>query len=368
MDDAKESLREEWRPGSFTKNFRWGPHEQGMSRLHEGIRVGFDNVMKDVPRRVFWQRLETAGFIPHIPANFFLFNKIINETDFLVADELVFQALSYVHSKRFDKLALFAFNFSFAGRWGDAYPYQRRPAMWAFHYIADRVAEEMHWDSRQVSSADIETFLRNDKRYRGATTRKVATNLSYLYSAGRLGEFDEVAVDRWWVDALFLALDRIIEDSKLDSHSISDEQYQTALFDAGFGKVSGRASLEKRLAVPHLVHLYTMCGARDRFLDEEVRSQTLLKMPDFEWILANDGRPQGAVHPTNARILKSIPRACAMLARYAGFDVIDADELETFDLENFVRKRTRDAILALRNAKIGPAMSAEELMSITRGR
>ena len=64
-------------------------------------------------------------------------------------------------------------------------------------------------------------------------------------------------------------------------------------------------------------------------------------LPDIQWFMANDPRPVGAVHPTNPRILKNIPRACAMLARYvAGFDVIDAEELATFNAEDFIRNQT----------------------------
>jgi hypothetical protein len=133
--------------------------------------------------------------------------------------------------------------------------------------------------------------------------------------------------------------------------------------------LSGRRTLEKELAVKHLVLLYAACGSRDRFSEEHVKERTELLLPDVENFVANDPRPRGAVHPTNPRILKSIPRACAMLARYiAGFEVIGPDEMEHFDLEEFIRTRTQSALEQLRERNIRPTMTAEELMRITRGK
>jgi hypothetical protein len=81
-----------------------------------------------------------------------------------------------------------------------------------------------------------------------------------------------------------------------------------------------------------------------------------------------DPAPRGAVHPTNPRILKSIPRACAMLATYAGFDVISALAMEEFDAEAFIRERTQAALASLREQGIEPTMTAEEVLRLTRER
>jgi hypothetical protein len=169
------------------------------------------------------------------------------------------------------------------------------------------------------------------------------------------------------VDALFLALDRLIEDRRLDGLSTGEAQFSSVLGQSAFATVSGKRSLEKDLATRHLVRLYIECGARERFSSEHVCERTALKLPDLEWFIANDDRPQGAVHPTNPKILKTIPRACAMLANYAGFDVIDADELISFDPEAFIRRHTRDALERLRERDVRPTMTAEELMNLTRG-
>ena len=53
MSDAPE----DWKPGSFTKNFSWGPVVGGLVRLHECIRLGFNSQMVDVPRTDFRERL-----------------------------------------------------------------------------------------------------------------------------------------------------------------------------------------------------------------------------------------------------------------------------------------------------------------------
>lgn len=361
------STEQEWHPGSFTKNFSWGGGA-GLIQLYDSIRLGFANTMQDVRREEFRQRVEDAGRPDYVPINFFLFNKTVNGVDYIVADELVFQAITSEHSSRFDKLALFAFNFSFAGRWIGASSYQRRPALWAYHYVTDRVAGQLNWNTTSVSADDIERFVRTDRRYTGKTTRKLSTNLYSLYSIGRLSELAERRVERWWVDALFLALDRLIEDKKLDGADTPESEYGALLSKSGFQNVSGQRSPEKDLATRHLITLYAECGSRDRFSDEHVRERTAIKLPDLEWFAANDFRPQGAVHPSNPRILKSIPRACAMLALYAGFDVINADELASFDAKEFIRRHTKSALDKLRDHNVLPTMSVEELMKITRER
>lgn len=360
---------EAWRPGSFTKNFGWGDKRAGLRLLHKTLRVGFGLEEADVPRDLFRERTKSQGLGEYIPVNFFLFNRTIGGVDHVIFDELAFQAVKFPHSANFDRLALFAFNFSYVGKWSRARQSQKRPALWAFHYIRDRVARANGWDTSGVNADDIEDFVRSDPRYTGETARKLATNLNYLYKIGRLGEFANTSVERWWVDALFLALDRLIEDRALDKIPTQQGQYAQLLGQSGFHDVSGKRSIEKDLATRHLLTLYTECGARDRFSPEHVKERTALKLPDLVSYIANDDRPQGAVHPTNPRILKSIPRACAMLAKYAaGFEVIDADELVSFDAQEFIKRQTQAAIARLRGGNIAPSMSAEDLMKLTRDR
>lgn len=322
--------------------------------------------MEDVARDVFRQRVSQSGHSEYIPINFFLFNKSKNGVDHLVADELVFQALTAPHTTNFDKLAIFALNLSYVGRWTGADAAQRRPALWANSYVSDKVANEYGWDTKRISAKDIERFVAGNPRYKAKSARKLSTNLNYIYEIGHLSDFSNKRVERWWVDALFLALDRLIEDRELDGEHVQSDRYAALLARSSFAQIAGAKSLEKDLATKHLVTLYAACGSRERFSDEHVRERTELKIPDLQWFAANDNRPQGAVHPSNPRILKTIPRACAMLAKYAGFEVIDADELEAFDLQGFIRTHAQRALTRLKDANVVPTMSVEELMRLTR--
>lgn len=360
--------RDIWKPGSFTKNFSWGTTSSGLVELYEIIRLGFGGVMEDVPRALFRERIEDAGRPVYIPMNFFLFNKSVDGVDHLCADELVFQALNWPHSQRFDKLALFAFIFSLAGRWTGARKEQRRPALWANAYVRERVAKEFGWDARRATAKDIETFVGEDPRYEAKTSGKLGTNLAYMFVSGRLADFPSKKVERWWVDCLFLALDRIIEDRLLDGKQTQPQQYASLLNRYGFVELTGISSLEKELAVQHLALLYSACGGLNRFSEDATRERIEVLLPQLVYFAVNDPRPRGAVHLTNPRILKSIPAACAMLAKYAGFEDLSPDEMEDFDLEDFIRRRTYEAIATLKERNIKPTMTAEEIMKLTRDR
>jgi hypothetical protein len=358
-----------WKPGSFTKNFSWGPPDNGLLRLYEMIRIGFDNNIESVPRSVFRERVVRSGRLDYenyIALNFFLLNRLIDRVDYVIVDELVFQAMTSSHSTRFDKLALFAFNFSYVGIWAGATRSQRRPALWAYHYVRDRVARNFDWNTSIVDANDIEQFVAGDKRYKAVSARKLATNLNYLYKIGRLEQFNTARVERWWVDALFLALDRLIEDRILNEDAPTENQFLSLIKKSDFAEISGRRSVERELAIGHIVRLYAECGGRERFSLEHVEERRNLKLGEVARYIANDNRPLGALHPTNPRILKSIPRACAMLAVYAGFDVIDSDELEKFDEVEFIRSHTHAALARLSGNGVKPILTAEELMRITR--
>ncbi|GGE00220.1 hypothetical protein GCM10011390_18780 [Aureimonas endophytica] len=359
--------KQEWRPGSFTKNFSWGRDAAGLEELHETIRIGFAERMEDVPREEFRARISKRNRPDYIPMNYFLFTRQSRGEDYIVADELVFQALSAPHSARFDKLAMFTFLLSFAGKFKRANPTQRRPAMWANAYIREHIDREFAWDTRRISASDIATFVGEDERYKGETVGKLATNLNFIFDKGRIRDFPRSRIERWWVDALFLALDRIIEDRLLDRQVTASDQYASLLERHHFIQLTGRRTLEKEMAVRHLVLLYEVCGGRERFSDEAVARRTEERVPDVEEFLSATDHVVGAIHPKNRTILKSIPRSCALLARYAaGFEVIGEEELANFDIERFVRSKTKEAMLRLQERQIRPRMSADELMRITR--
>lgn len=360
-------MSEQWHPGSFTKNFSWGPESKGLRELYDVIRAGFGDDLEDVPRKTFRDRVRASNRPDYIPLNFFLFNKIKSGVDFVVIDELVFQALNFRHSAVFDKLALFAFNFSRVGRWRGVTDYQSRPALWAFHYVADRLGPHLAWDGRKATADDIERFIADDPRYQAKTSRKVATNLSYLYKQGRVGDLRSGRAERWWLGAIFLALDRMIEEKVSAGRDVEQSRYSELLIRSGFHLISGLRSIEKDLAATHFVELYGACGGRSRFSEEAVRERQRVMLPDIH-AFANDPAPIGVFHPTNPGARNGIPRACAMLARYlAGFESIDLDELDSFDVSTYVQQRTREALQSLTDKRFTPTMSAEELLSLTRG-
>ena len=356
----------EWRPGSFTKNFSWGSPKAGLAELHAAIRVGFANELRDVERSLFRRRMELANRIDFIPINFFLFNRIVNGTDYIIVDELVFQAIKNEHSERFDKLALFTLNLSFSGEWVGAEKHQRRPSLWASNYILQRINPKK-WNTSEISADDVQDFLDSSSLYTGKTSRKVATNLSYLYKIGNIASFANSQIDRAWVDCVFLALDRIIEDRKIDGFETKPMEYSALLDDNFFFQLSGKDHLARRLAAKHLIRLYEACGGRSRFDEEATKTKTLLSLPEIAWLIANDDRPRGAVHPSNPKILKSIPRACAVLARSAGFDDLSPDDLEDFDIEAYVRKKVLESIKSLDGENISARIDAERLTKLTRG-
>ena len=365
------ATEEVWKPGSFTKNFAWGA-ESGLLQLHNSIRVGFDHKLEDVERDVFYERVDADPDLsgsPLIPLNFFLFNEQRARVDYVVVDELVFQALTAEHTERFDKLAMTAFNLGYAGKFRGASAGQRRPTPWAMNYVIDRVAKAFAWDGRRISADDIENFIAADPRWKAATTRKLSTNLNHLYRIGKLDTLGSPKVERWWIDSLFLALDRILADRRLEKLVTSEAAYPSLLKKSNFFEVTGKLSLEKELAAKHLVRLYTACGGTERFSEEAVRARSEVKLGDMEnWSLPNDNEPREALHPSNPRIMKNIPASCAMLAIYAGFEVMTSLQAAEFDPDRFIRERTRAALKDLQDRGIKPSMSAEEVLRLTRGK
>lgn len=359
--------KEVWKPGSFTKNFSWGDSNAGLRELHTVIKFGFNDSLQDVPRKLFRERVAKSGRPDLVPMNFFLFNRTVDGEDYILADELVFQALSWEHNPSFDTVALFAFLFSYAGRWKGARKEQRRPALWANAYVTERILTDSDWNASHVSADNIEEFVRNDPRYQAKTTRKLSTNLSYLLRIGRVQQFKEKIVTRSWVDCLFLALDRLVEDARLDRDGIAQPPLEPALSKSSFRALTGGTNLEKDLATKHLIRLYSMIGGRARLFDDAVAERTREQTPGATVVPPNNPLPRGAIHPTNPRILKSIPPLCAELARQAGFEVLSPDDLDELKVDEFTRNRTSAALVMLNEQKIAPTMTIEELLKITRG-
>lgn len=355
-----------WHPGSFTKNFSWGASERGLRRLYDIIRVGFDGQTVDTPRHEFRNRIRNEGVPDYIPLNFFLLNRVKDGIDYVLVDELVYTALTTRHSQQFDKLALLTFNTSLVGRWKGAASYQNRPALWAHFYIRDRIADQLEWTPSFATADDIDKFVSSDARYVGATSRKLATNLAYLYKLGRLRDFTSKKPEKWWVSGIFMTLDRVLEQRKLDSFAVDEQRLGEYLIASGFHELSGKRSIEKDLVTKHFVTLYVACGGRDRFdvAKSQARQQTTLShLNELEAGL----EALGVFHPTNVQARGIIPNVCRLLARYsAEFETFDLDGEDGFDAADYVTRRTDAALSELRQAGVVSVLSSEEILKMTR--
>jgi hypothetical protein len=357
LDDSLDT----WHPGSFTKNFGWGTERDGMSALHRAIRVGFRTDRGDVPRSLFRERLEQAGINFFVPANFFLYNIAANEksgtSDLIAFDELVFQATAFDHSLDFDRLALLAFNLSLVGSWQRAKVWQRRPALWSNRYIVERVQHQHRWDVSKVDANDIQSFLSGDTRYLGRTTRKHSTNLAYLYRLGGLREVVSNRIERWWMNAVFLAADRFFREGI--ARRLTLPSLREAFVEFSFLDLTGGTSVDKRYALGRALQVFVSVGGADRFsISQEALASGL----------TNDQRPFGIVDKKLPRAPKSLPPGVD-----AKFDVLDAsfshidfDALKEFQPDAFVREASLEALRRLRNLEIAPTMSSDELTALTR--
>ena len=349
---------QDWHPGSFTKNFGWGDEQNGLSALHRAIRVGFAEDRSDVSREIFRSRLEEQGLNFFIPANFFLFNFADGSTDRIAYDELVFQAVAFPHSLDFDRLALLAFNLSLVGRWRRAKFWQRRPALWSNRYIVERLGKTYNWDVSKINANDIEDFLANDARYLGQTTRKLSTNLAYLFRLGGLEHVVANRIEKWWMNAAFLAADRFVRLSPVPEPSSAALR---GTFDAfEFLDLTGGSTAEKRYALGRVVQMFTSVGGIHRF----DRSADALASGTM-----NDPRPFGLVDKRLPRAPKSLPPGVdsGFSLLDASFGHLDYDELEQFEADVFVREASLRALNRLREMGIVPTMTSDELMALLRG-
>lgn len=354
----------QWRPGSFTKNYSWGQPSDGLKRLHESIRVGFDNAIQSVPRDVFRRRIAALGRPDFIPLNFFLLNAFSNGESFVVVDELVYQALTREHDSDFDALALLAFNNSYVGIWRGAFDWQSYPAAWAFYYITERLSQQLKWDVASVSADDIQRFVASNPRYTGETSRKLATNLAYMYKVGGLNRLSSAEVNQSWANATFLCLDRISAELNLDGANLPVETLTESLHKSRFMQLGGLESLDRDLAIEPICRLYAACGGLERWSVERVHERQQILIPHINQYLGSN-EPWVVVDPLDPSLAKVIPQACAMLARYvAKFE--DVGDPAQFDVISFVKNRTQQALYHLKALNIRPKMSAEDLLKLTR--
>lgn len=141
---------------------------------------------------------------------------MVGGESYIVADQLVLEALARDHDQSFDRIAMCALNFSRVGTWDRAQPYQSHPAPWAQRFLVEEVWNGKSWDVSKITSDKIEEFFSSGTMiYSSATPRKFATNLHYLYQQSSLLELTSSEREDWWSSALFLFLDRCILDSEI---------------------------------------------------------------------------------------------------------------------------------------------------------
>jgi hypothetical protein len=59
---------------------------------------------------------------------------------------------------------------------------------------------------------------------------------------------------------------------------------------------------------------------------------------------------------------------CAILASYlAGFETFEVEDLDDFEVEEYVRARTEEALRSLKELGIKPSVSADDLTRLMRG-
>lgn len=261
----------EWRPGSFSKNFSWGQTDgSGLEQLHRAIRVGFDGQLAPVERDSFRKHAHDLGFVDLIPANFFLFNFIEDGKNWIAIDELVFLALTRAHDRDFDRLAVFALNFSKVGVWNGAEAFQRYPALWAKYYIIDEVARPGGWNSTLVNADHIERYFQEHMTFSSDSPRKFATNLNDIYRRAGVGELENSGHESWWGHAVFLALDRLLMDEEGMAPALpATDELIDRLGAAGFWALTAIDEVNGRAAASALVDLYRDLDGPRRFFGGE---------------------------------------------------------------------------------------------------
>lgn len=210
----------ESRPGSFSKNAGWASHGDGLRLLFDIVNATFDGDPEFVQRahaiNIIRNNFHTSS---ELILNFFLFNAIKNGESYIISDQLVQRALYNEHNKDFDLLAISAFNFSRAGVWRGARPFQRYPAPWARNFVVDRLFSGSKWIGGRVNSGEIEEYLKRNMIYGADSPRKYATNLNFLYNRAGLPAISDGTNEVWWHDALYLFLQRANLDGSIARNS-----------------------------------------------------------------------------------------------------------------------------------------------------
>lgn len=336
-----------WNIGSFTKNFGWGKGKRGLERLHSALNVGYAGKLVPTQRDIFWRRLEEGGYVPHIPSNFFVFNKIIDNENYVIPDELAFNALTKEHDSDFDKLALFSLFLSETGKWKGAREGQEQPSEWARFYILEVLSKEATWKNSNFTAEKIEFFLNQSPEFKGQTgTHKLATNLSFLFVSGGLSNLIDANKSSWITNALFLALDRYYLKTAPNDVSVEWAIDQLTTNDVlSFSDIllSIESEIEGKIA-----KLYVESHATDRLAGD--LSQTIFG------IISRD-----------PLIYKELPIIVySWLKKRIFVELADREnlnKLQNFNSELFVK----NAFDRIHNKIEHPTLSGDQLLALVRG-
>lgn len=343
---------ESWHTGSFTKNFKWGRKYPGLKRLYDAIRVGFDNQLIATPRDVFRQRLRDAKFRDFIPVNFFLYNRTENKNPLIVVDELAFKAITSDYDADFDKLAMFSLLLSDVGTWPTAKPDQNHPSEWARNYILDQSAIHEEWERIPLDANTIESYLTSNKRFVGQDARKLSTNLSFIFRKAKIADFDQTPPDRWWADAVFLALDRFFLDTLREVNLSTAEQ--VALGSNVLELSGGRTPVREEMA-SRVARLYVASHGLMRFsvADNERDS--------------NNPAPLIAVLSGSPRVEKTIPSLVwKWLEERLFVSVYEPDDVPKELTKEEATAQVREALRVLSERGITSRLTGDQIIELSR--
>lgn len=338
-----------WKIGSFTKNFRWGEYPDSLQQLHKAINIGFEGSLKPVARTEFRRRLSKRNLIDYIPANFFVFNQIIDGNSYVAVDELIYQALSFPHGRQFDRLATFTLLLSEVGRWQGADPEQAQPSDWARFFVIDHLSNLEQWRRKDYSADKIEKYLQERRNFEG-NTRKLSTNLSYFFNAGDLGGFADDQQNEWLPNSIFLALDRYYLIERPQEVSLGwciDALRRNDIVD-----LIGPETDVKVFALEATARLFSSSQGLERFVEREVNSRSHIIA-----ILSRD-----------PALFKKLPSICARWLSKRLFVELALDEQEFASIlaTNF-DQQLKDAVARAHNTLPRPTMTGDDIIALFRG-
>jgi hypothetical protein len=294
--------------------------------------------------------LTDNGFIDYIPANFFVFNQVIGNTSYIAVDELAYQAVAFKHRPQFDKLALFALLLSEVGTWKGASPEQQNPSEWARFFVIDVLSKYESWSPALYTADSIESFLQRTPKFEG-NTRKLSTNLSFIFNKAKLNEFRSFDDNEFFANAIFLALDRYyLKEFPQPELSVGWAIETLRRYD--LADLIGSETEFRVFAEKAVVRLFSAVRGPNRFEEKDSNSQSHLFA-----ILSRD-----------PAIIKRLPAICAewLSSRLFVELALDEDELTGILGADYSRE-LNEGVARVHNSLPRPSLSGDEVIALFRG-